>query len=128
MKPTTFFFMFTYAFMSSVALVMLRSSLPSAISIFKGQGGDKSSLVLFAAGMAMYVLTLLMWLYLIANNELALMYPIAVAFVTVFTFIGSVFVLHERVTWLHVAGAGVVVAGVFLLYYASTNNSAASLG
>ncbi len=119
MKNTTVLFIAVYAVMSATALVLLRSSLPNVLSGIRGNGITSRSIAIFIAGMALYLATLLMWLYLVANNDLGILYPIAVAFVTIFSVLGAALFLKEQLNWMHGVGALAIIVGVFIVYRAS---------
>jgi drug/metabolite transporter (DMT)-like permease len=119
MKNTVIVFVAFYAATSATALVLLRSSMPNMLSGIRGNGYTSRYVAIFAVGMALYLITLLMWLYLVANNDLGVLYPMAVAFVTIFSVLGAAVFLKEQLNWLHVLGACAIIFGVFLVYRAS---------
>lgn len=120
MKPIFIYSMIIYAFLSAAGLILLRSFLPKAIDGFRNQNMSGKVLLAASLGLAAYAISLLIWLWMISSVELTIIYPIAVGAVTLLVAVGSVLFLNENLKMAHGIGAALVLAGVTVLYRATS--------
>jgi uncharacterized membrane protein len=69
---------------------------------------------MFLAGIALYGLATVLWIYLLSKHELSYIYPM-IAFAYVFGVILSVLVLKENLSLMRSLGILLVVAGVAVI-------------
>lgn len=69
---------------------------------------------MFLAGVALYGLATVLWIFLLSKYELSYIYPM-IAFAYVFGVIFSVLILKENVSPLRISGILLVVAGVAVI-------------
>jgi len=63
------------------------------------------------AGIALYVIATVIWIYLLSRMPLSLLYPIqSIAYVL--AVVVSIYVFHEHVSWTRWLGVGIIMVGV----------------
>jgi multidrug transporter EmrE-like cation transporter len=66
------------------------------------------------SGLASYVISVAIWLLVLARVEVSYAYPFLSVGYVVVTLAGY-FIFQENLSWMRVAGVGIVIVGVFLL-------------
>ncbi len=71
----------------------------------------------FLAGLFLYGLAFLLWIYLLSRTSLALVYPIGIAINVIVTLAAARFFLGEALTPVHIVGVIVIFVGIFIVSY-----------
>lgn len=71
--------------------------------------------VISLCGCACYVVSFLLYLFLVSRNELSLLFPIATGISCILVLTASAFVLHEQISPVNWIGAIVIVIGILLV-------------
>lgn len=116
MKPALAGVLVGYAVLTSTALVVLRHVMPDVIKEVRAEGGVTEHAKLIAVGLVLYGCSMLVWLYLISQLPIGVLYPTSVALVVLATTVISRVWLGEAITLRQAVGALVVIAGLTLLY------------
>jgi multidrug transporter EmrE-like cation transporter len=66
------------------------------------------------SGLTSYVVSVAIWLLVLARVEVSYAYPFLSVGYVVVTLAGY-FIFQENLSWMRVAGVGIVIVGVFLL-------------
>ncbi|WP_051273483.1 EamA family transporter [Desulfotruncus alcoholivorax] len=64
-------------------------------------------------GILIYIITTLLWLYILNHADLTRVYPVT-SLVFVFVTVAGIFILHESVFLIQWVGIGLICAGVIL--------------
>lgn len=99
---------------SGLTLVKLGSSSPLSLSI--GQGGFSLGVGwVTLLGLVLYIVSFLIYMTLIAKNNLTYITPVATAVVYILTMAVSLFVLKEQITPMQWIGWCLILVGVVLM-------------
>lgn len=105
-----------YILTTSLALVVLKlgtdAGLPVAYLNNKFQFNIN---VYIIAGIFLYGLSFITYIYLISKNDLGYIIPLAAAFVYIIIFVASYFVFHEVFTVAKIIGICLILAGLIFL-------------
>ncbi len=66
-------------------------------------------------GIAMYIISFVMWLALLSMLDISLIYPIFVSAAFIIVMLGSVLLFGEQVTTMRIVGTAVVALGIALV-------------
>lgn len=104
-----------YVAASSIGLLMLKQSL-----IRIRAAGDHflvltPDTLLLSAGFALYVVSFVVWIRILARMPLSIAYPIAIGLTLVFSTAGATFLLGERLGVLRIAGILLIFVGCVIL-------------
>lgn len=69
------------------------------------------------AGILLYGVSFLLYIYLISKNDLGYIIPVTAAFVYIIVFVASYFIFHEVFTVLKVTGIALIILGLVFLNY-----------
>lgn len=104
--------------LSALAQLAMKTGMSSAASSAAGGVGQTYGQALTSAwvwaGLALYGLSAVLWLWVLSRLDVGLAYPL-VSLGFVLTMVAGVFWLGEPWSWQRVAGAALIVAGVLLL-------------
>ena len=114
--------------LQSVGLVFLCTILGAAAQVFMKLGGQQLQHFAIAqiltdlpllAGYTLYGINTVMLMFALRDGELSLLYPV-IALTYVWVTILSVFIFHDLITPLKIAGIVVIMAAVIILGRAGT--------
>lgn len=71
--------------------------------------------LLFFVGVMIYLLSFLLWLWIVSFTELSVSYPIAVGITAVFVFVLSVVFLNEAYELKKIFALALVCVGIYLI-------------
>jgi drug/metabolite transporter (DMT)-like permease len=105
-----------YVLATSLGLIVLKygtkSGLPVSYLNHRLQFNINAYTV---AGLFLYGVSFLLYIYLISKNDLGYIIPLAAAFVYILIFAGSFIVFKESFTVAKVIGIGMIVGGLIFL-------------
>ena len=107
--------MAAYTVASTAAVMIIKQFVRPAIEAWKLAPGLSAPLTLLALGAALYGLSFLLWMLILARVQLSVAYPILIGATLATTTIGAWLLLKEPVSVLRLAGVAVVFAGVTLV-------------
>lgn len=104
-----------YAFGSVTSLLVIKHWLPTTRAAI--QAGDLVSMPgLFVCGGAfLYVVSFLVWMVILARNDLTVAYPVAISLTLLFSTIGAAMLLGEPVSAMRAVGIAVIFAGIVMV-------------
>lgn len=88
----------------------------SGFGLFKLKSAAGLLTPAFAVGMAGYAIGFAMWLYLLREMPLSIIFPVAAGGLIVVTQLTGFMLLGEPVAPLQIAGAAAIILGIVLLY------------
>jgi len=101
---------------TSLGLIFVKLGTSDGLPIKYIAGKIHVSLNFFVvAGILLYAMSFLLYIYLISKNDLGFIIPLTTALVYVVVFIGSFFIFHETFTMIKVFSIGLIITGVILL-------------
>jgi len=105
-----------YVLTTSLALIVLKwgtqSGLPISYSDHKLHFNANPYSI---AGILLYGISFLLYIYLISTYDLGYIIPLAAAFVYVLIFFGSYLVFHEVFTTTKIIGIALILGGIIFL-------------
>lgn len=104
-----------YAFASVTSLLVVKMWLPVARTnwsegIFLGLPA-----ILVISGAALYVVSFLIWMFILARYDLTLAYPTAIGLTLVFSSLAASFLLGETLSLAKLSGIALIFAGIVLV-------------
>ena len=107
-----------YILATSFALIFLKMGAKDA-PLFQLVNGkpDFNINALAVLGGLLYVVSFILYTYLIAKYDLGYIIPLVTAFVYVIIFFASYFIFNEVFTALKITGIFLILTGIFLLSY-----------
>jgi len=100
--------------------VLLRAGMARVGGFARGSGslaGQVASIFTephVLLGLALYAVSMVLWLELLSGHQLTYIYPVFVAALFVFVTVLSVLLLGEAISWLRIAGLAVIAMGITL--------------
>ncbi|MBN9139616.1 MAG: EamA family transporter [Micrococcales bacterium] len=67
------------------------------------------------AGAFAYGASFLLWLYILSRSPVSYAYPVTIGLTLAMTLLGSVLLLHERISVVQAVGIAVLAVGMFLM-------------
>lgn len=105
-----------YVAATSLGLIFLKLGTTDSLPISYVQNKLQFNLNFYAiSGVILYVLSFLLYLYLISKNDLGYIIPLTTALVYIVIFIASAVVFKEVFTVTKVMGIALIVLGLILL-------------
>ena len=105
-----------YAIISVTGLTLVKLGSGNPLSISLGQSGFSFGVGwVTLLGLVLYIVSFLIYMTLIAKNNLTYVTPIASAVVYILTMIVSLVVLREQVTVMQWIGWSLILVGAFLM-------------
>lgn len=105
-----------YVLTTVAALVVLKLGTKSGLPIGYVDGRVQLNLNLYSlAGIALYGLSFITYVYLISKNDLGYIIPLAAAFVYILIFLASAVVFKEVFTLTKIVGIALIVLGLVFL-------------
>jgi multidrug transporter EmrE-like cation transporter len=105
-----------YAIVTSLGLVFVKLGTGDGapIKLINGKlHADINAYII--AGIFLYGVSFLLYIYLISKNELGYIIPLTTALVYVLIFVASYFVFHEVFTMAKIIGITLILAGIIFL-------------
>jgi drug/metabolite transporter (DMT)-like permease len=107
-----------YVLTTSLALVILKLGSRGGAPVHILNGRPHINFTLYtAAGIILYGISFLLYMYLIAQYDLGYIIPLATAFVYILIFAASFFIFNEVFTAIKVIGITLIVVGLIFLNY-----------
>lgn len=114
----SFIFLIAYILTTSSALVLIKLGTDSGAPIAIVEHSIKFNINLsIIAGIFLYGLSFLLYIYLISKFDLGFIIPITTALVYVLIFTASFFIFHESFTVIKIAAISLIIFGVILLNF-----------
>lgn len=105
-----------YVATTSLGLIVLKLGTTNGLPISYVQNKLQFNLNLYAlAGIFLYGLSFLLYLYLISKNDLGYIIPLTTALVYIVIFIASAIIFKEIFTITKILGIFLIIGGVILL-------------
>jgi drug/metabolite transporter (DMT)-like permease len=105
-----------YVLTTCLGLIILKTGTKTGLPIsFAGNKLHLNLNVYSLAGLALYGLSFILYVYLISKFELGYIIPLAAAFVYIIVFIASAIVFKEAFTVTKVLGITLILSGLVLL-------------
>lgn len=106
----------SYVLSTSFGLVLLKLGTTSGMPISFVTNTIKFNFNLYSlAGLFLYGLSFLLYIYLISKFDLGFIIPIAAAFVYILIFAASYFIFHETFTTIKIIAIFLIMLGVILM-------------
>ena len=103
-----------YAIASSLGLLLIKTGLAGTPSLSLATFVAALGSVRFVLGFALYVLSFVVWILVLASMPLSTAYPLAIGLTMAGSMLGAVFLLGERLDLAKLCGAALVLAAVVL--------------
>jgi multidrug transporter EmrE-like cation transporter len=106
-----------YVALSFTGLLLFKanSGMSSVVFLKDKMAVELSWLAL--TGLACYVGSFLLSLYIIKNNAVSHVFPVLTGILVVLTVLGGIVLLHENISPLQAAGIGCIVLGIILVNF-----------
>lgn len=100
---------------SGVVLVKLGSASPLSLSL---SGGFQLSFgYTTLAGLLCYICSFLLYMSLIAKNDLSYIVPLGTGTVYILTILSSFFIFKEKLSGLHIVASLLILTGILLIAF-----------
>ena len=99
---------------SGVVCFKLGSSITLAVELTNTFFSIKISW-LSVAGLALYVISFLIYMVLVSKNDLSYLVPVMTGAVYLMTLLSSVVIFKENLQFLHVVGSALILIGLVLM-------------
>ncbi|MCE7936361.1 hypothetical protein DYH10_01010 [Candidatus Saccharibacteria bacterium CPR2] len=107
-----------YVLTTSFGLVLLKLGSADGLPIKYLNSKLQFNINLYTiAGIVLYGISFLLYMYLISKNDLGYIIPVTASFVYVLIFVASYFIFHEVFTALKIVGISLIVIGLVFLNY-----------
>lgn len=103
-----------HVLLSAAGMVILKAALTDKKISFEGALQIIFEFK-FIAGMSLYVMGFLLWIYILSKYKLNVALPVAQSLFFVVSVAGSFFVLQESLSLQHVIGIALCLAGILLI-------------
>jgi len=104
-----------YASFSVAGMTIVKAWYPGFHSAWTAGAGYVRPGLMLGLGAALYVISFLTWMAILARTPLTTAYPIAVGVTMMLSTASAIFILGEAVSLSTAAGMLLVFAGIFLL-------------
>lgn len=107
-----------YVVATSLGLIFLKLGTKTGLPISYINNRPHVNINFFnVAGIGLYGISFMLYMYLISKNDLGYIIPITAAFVYVLVFLASYFIFHEIFTLTKVIGIVLILGGLFFLNF-----------
>src|SRR5690348_11182594 len=104
-----------YTVANVTGLVMMKSGMPAAQAHWQAGTLLAGPTLIVGIGSLLYIASFLLWLVILARNELSVAYPVAVGLTLVFSTASAKILLGEALSPLRGVGVLVIFFGIFLV-------------
>jgi multidrug transporter EmrE-like cation transporter len=121
MRPSDWGLLLSSAALTMAANLLLRTGLTRAGGLPSHLSQIPAGLLrlglqpLFDAGLALYMVAMLVWFRILSMQAVSLAYPVVLSLNLLFVTLGAVVLLGESLTVAKVVGLAVIVSGIFIL-------------
>ncbi|HSW85279.1 MAG TPA: hypothetical protein VLF79_01530 [Candidatus Saccharimonadales bacterium] len=107
-----------YVITTSLALIFLKLGSSSGAPITFANSRPQLNLGWYSSsGLLLYIISFLLYTYLISRYDLGYILPLVTAFVYIAIFVASYFIFHEVFTVFKIAGITLILIGIVLLNF-----------
>lgn len=105
-----------YVLLSSFGLVMVKLGTSHALEFSFDNGNFSLNInYMLFIGLFFYILGFIISLIAMKGINLNIFYPVSAGLIFVLVAVLSVFVLHEKISFVQIVGMAVIVTGVFIM-------------
>jgi drug/metabolite transporter (DMT)-like permease len=104
-----------YTVVSTTAIMLVKQFAALALESWKSAPGISAPGLFVLLGAALYAVSFLLWMVVLARNELSIVYPVIISLTLCSTTLAAWLVLNEPLTTLRLVGIGVIFVGVVLV-------------
>lgn len=115
MQSANFLLFFAYTLASVTSLLVIKMWLPVAKSNWNEGLYLGLPEILVIVGAALYVISFLIWMVILARYDLTLAYPTAIGLTLVFSSLAASFLLGETLSLAKLSGIALIFAGIVLV-------------
>ena len=108
-----FFGLYTIA--STAGLMLIKSALGPAYSLWQTGRYFNWSTLLASIGALLYIASFVVWLSILVHYELSFAYPTAIGLTLAFSTLGAGLLLGETLSLVRITGIVVIFAGILLV-------------
>lgn len=112
-SKTIWILLIAQSIIASAGLLLMRDSLPNLIRGSWNQ--DFGTLIKIASGLIAYLLSVILWFYILSKSPLTFAYPVAIGLTLVITLVVSALWLKEAPNITQIAGYLLLVVAIFLI-------------
>jgi multidrug transporter EmrE-like cation transporter len=98
-----------------VGLILIKQWLPAATAAWRAGVGMLTPGLMVGMGSGLYILSFMLWMVILARNELSVAYPTAIGLTLVFSTLAATFVLGEQVSIWNAIGILFIFLGIILI-------------
>ena len=110
------FILSLYVIATSLGLIFIKLGTGEGLPVKMADGKLQFHFNLFAfAGIFLYAVSFLLYMYLISKNDLGFIIPLTTALVYIVIFVASYVIFHEVFTAMKIMGISFIVVGLILL-------------
>jgi drug/metabolite transporter (DMT)-like permease len=113
-SPDTVLYL-AYTAASVAGLILMKSWLAPAASLWKSESFLTWPTLLVAAGACLYIASFLLWLVILTRNDLSFAYPVAIGLTLIFLTVAASIVLGETLSLTRLVGILVIFTGIWLV-------------
>ncbi|KAF1304830.1 EamA family transporter [Enterococcus sp. JM9B] len=108
---------FIYVILSTSGLVLFKlGSINGGISINLAKSAFSFHIPLLSLlGLLCYMVSFLMWMYIISKTDISFIVPLGVALTNLAVLLSSYFILHETMSYTTIIGAALIIIGAVIL-------------
>lgn len=115
MKPIDALLIAGYVVVSTVAILLVKSTASAAIQSWKQAPGVSMAVVLLLVGAVLYGISFCIWMIILARNELSIVYPLMIGLTLTATTFTAWLILREQIDAIRLLGIAVIFFGIFLV-------------
>ncbi len=115
MRATDIVLFTVYTVASVVSLLLIKSWLPAALARWSAGTVVSGPALWVSLGALLYVTSFLVWMSILARNDLSQAYPIAIGLTLLFSTIAARMILQEDISTFRIVGMVTIVAGIAIV-------------
>jgi multidrug transporter EmrE-like cation transporter len=104
-----------YTVTSVIGLLLLKHSLPLVRTDWPAGLSVDAAMLLLVSGACLYIASFVVWVVILARQELSSAYPTAIGLTLVFSTAGAAVLLGEALSVARVIGIGLIFFGILLV-------------
>jgi multidrug transporter EmrE-like cation transporter len=104
-----------YAIGSVASLMLIKHWLPEAQAALRIGNVFTMPGLFVCSGAFLYIVSFLVWMVILARNDLTVAYPIAISLTLLLSTLGAAMLLGEPVSAMRTAGIAIILAGIIVV-------------
>lgn len=115
MRSTDLALFVLYTVVSTTAITLVKQFAGLAFETWKTAPGISGAGLIVLLGAVLYAVSFLLWMIVLARNELSVAYPVIISLTLCSTSLVAWLLLKEPMSAMRLAGVGVIFVGVIMV-------------